>query len=403
MKITFFNLNRLSFEGGAEKYFEEVGITFAKNGHQVHFVGDCRSILNFYVLLGIFLLVNPLEKIFSLLFDLKKSPSMKPGVEKFINHVPLRLNSLIPFSEERKTIKELLGKSDAIFVKNEFLELIFFWLLKIEKSNSSVIIFTPLRYPEGKTLRTRLHNLIYLNKIYKNLIRKFNNIIVSNKEDQRIFKEDFGINEKKIFNIPYGLEKEYFAKEKEFSKNQKFTILFAGRMEEQKGIYYLKKTIENLNKTAKGNEFLFVIAGNGPLQKIPEKLSRSFLNVKYRGHVAPNEMRMLYLSSDLVIMSSKWESFPYVCLEAQTCGVPIVAFDIPGPRDIIECNVTGILVPLGDIQKFESAILYYYNLMKKDYDNYLSTRMLIKEKTYEKFSLEKVVQSLEKIIYKKFD
>jgi len=88
MKIILFDINRLSFEGGAEKYLEEVGISFAKKGHQVYFVGDCQAILKFYILLGILLLVNPPWKFFSLLFDLKKSPPINSGVEKFIKHIP---------------------------------------------------------------------------------------------------------------------------------------------------------------------------------------------------------------------------------------------------------------------------------------------------------------------------
>jgi glycosyltransferase involved in cell wall biosynthesis len=396
MKIILFDINRLSFEGGAEKYLEGVGISFAKKGHQVYFVGDCRAILKFYVLLGILLLVNPPWKFLSLLFDLKKSPPMNSGVEKFIKHIPLHLRSLLPFSSERKKVRKLLEESDGIFVKNEITELIFFWLLRIKNPNSSIIIFSSLRYPEIKTLRAKLHNLIYSSKIYLALVKKFGSIVVSNREDQRIFKEKFGFDERKIFYIPYGLKKEYFVKEEEFLKSSKFTVLFAGRMEEQKGIYDLKKIIEAINKTEKA-DFFFSIAGSGPLEAIPRELGKRFANVEYKGQLAPKELRKLYLSSDLLFVPSKWETFSYVCLEAQACGVPVVAFDIPGPRDIIIDGITGVLVPPGDVSKFPKAIWYYYLLKNKDSREYLKLKRGISKKTAARFSLEKTVRDLGKI------
>ena len=93
-------------------------------------------------------------------------------------------------------------------------------------------------------------------------------------------------------------------------------------------------------------------------------------------------------------MPSRWECFPYVCLEAQACGLPVVAFDIPGPRDIIERGCTGALVLLGDTQKFQEAILGYYSLKTKNYGKYVQMRCSIQERTQHKFSLEKVVRDL---------
>ena len=62
--------------------------------------------------------------------------------------------------------------------------------------------------------------------------------------------------------------------------------------------------------------------------------------------------------SRVYAMTSRSECFPMVLLEAMQLGVPIVAFDCPtGPRNIILNDVTGLLVPEGDIARFADALV----------------------------------------------
>ena len=57
-------------------------------------------------------------------------------------------------------------------------------------------------------------------------------------------------------------------------------------------------------------------------------------------------------------MSSRFEGFPMILLEAASCGVPMVSFDCPhGPAELIREGENGYLVPLGDTQALSQAIL----------------------------------------------
>ena len=71
-----------------------------------------------------------------------------------------------------------------------------------------------------------------------------------------------------------------------------------------------------------------------------------------------------YAESSMLVMSSHYEGFPMVMIEAMACGLPAVCFDFKcGPRDIIVEGENGVIVPDGDIDGLAEAIV---RLMRDD-------------------------------------
>ena len=85
--------------------------------------------------------------------------------------------------------------------------------------------------------------------------------------------------------------------------------------------------------------------------------------------------------ADLFVLSSKWEGFGNVIVEAMACGTPVVATDCPvGPREILEGGRLGTLVPVGDHHALSQAILRSLNEpVSKDVLIHASRRYTVEE------------------------
>ena len=72
---------------------------------------------------------------------------------------------------------------------------------------------------------------------------------------------------------------------------------------------------------------------------------------------AAEDIRAEYLSHDIYALSSRFEGFGMVIIEAGACGLPVVAFDCPtGPRELIDDGQTGLIVADGDVDALASAL-----------------------------------------------
>jgi len=131
-----------------------------------------------------------------------------------------------------------------------------------------------------------------------------------------------------------------------------------GRLVWQKGFRELFAAARQLRETRP--EVVFVIVGPedqakgdalGPTD-IAE--AEAIGNVRFTGH--RTDVEALYHAFDLFVLPSYREGFPRSAMEAAACGLPIVATDIRGCRQVVDHGVNGLLVPIHDADALALAI-----------------------------------------------
>lgn len=233
----------------------------------------------------------------------------------------------------------------------------------------------PFVIPKRKNIKIigSQHNPITYNKIYS-LIRKLSlgkldKYILINKAMQENILEHYNLNNTCVIENPNQINSE-------ISNLKNKVVLAVGRLTEQKQFDVL---IDIWNMTYKSNkEWKLKIIGEGPLRhklldKIKEyKLEDSVILQEFNENIGEE-----YRNASILAMTSKYEGFGLVLVEAQSCGLPTISFDCPtGPRNIINDGKDGFLIKNGDISDFSKKLskLMNYNelieqMSKKAIDN----------------------------------
>jgi glycosyltransferase involved in cell wall biosynthesis len=101
----------------------------------------------------------------------------------------------------------------------------------------------------------------------------------------------------------------------------------------------------------------YVLVGDGPQRPAIEmEIERRGLRSHVVIHAGETDARRVYAAFDVAIQASESEGMPNAVLEAAAAGLPIVATDAGGTREIITSERDGILVPVGDIGSLTAAV-----------------------------------------------
>lgn len=144
------------------------------------------------------------------------------------------------------------------------------------------------------------------------------------------------------------------------NRNQNL-VLFVGRLDRVKGVTVFLKAAALVIEAVPSAQF--IVAGtshpNLPKEEIDAIIRRYSLqdHLQQFGYLSPQQLTILYQSASVCVVPSYYESFGLVALEAMAHGLPVVAARTGGLAEIVEHEVTGLLVACGDAQAFAPAFI----------------------------------------------
>ena len=211
-----------------------------------------------------------------------------------------------------------------------------------------------------------LLNWVLFYPVEKYLSKYTDTLILINKEDYNLAKRKFkkcrdieyvpgvGIDEEK-FNVKMTKKEKTELRESLGLKDTDFVMIYPAELSNRKRQIWLINTVSSLLK--ENNDIHLLLPGkdslNGKCQELVKELGLEnqihFLGFR-------NDIPKLLQISDLSVSASKQEGLPVNIMEAMYVGLPIVASDCRGNRDLVKDDENGYIIPLNDSNMFVDRI-----------------------------------------------
>lgn len=313
--------------------------------------------------------------------------------------------SLYPYEGKYYSFKENLHFGRLIFR-------IFYIYNKIRKISPDIII-SFLDYTSIFTIFTKIlfhikipliisvrsnPNLRYKGKLsyYKFLIKLLyplkiiNAVVPVTKEIKTILMKNFNIDKNKIYPIYNGTEIEKIkqkAKDKiEDNKNifcnkQLIKFITVGTLKDVKAYDYLIIVFSSVIKIIPNSKL--IIIGEGPLRNKLENLIEKYSLKNDVYLIGKKKNPFKYLArSDIFVLTSKYEGFPNVIIEAMACNLPIISTNCKtGPKEILGNGKFGILVNPLDFEELKKKMIFL--AQDKSSREYFSKKSLDRVKAFD--------------------
>lgn len=229
------------------------------------------------------------------------------------------------------------------------------------------IVFVSIHYP--RFMATRVENLLV--RLSARLCTLF--LCNSRATEQSWFGTSMGFDphteteSRKHFTIYNGIDIEFIDRQLEnvnvaamksaLQLGSEVVLGVVSRLHPRKGHRFL---FDALRKVVVGDtNVVLLVVGSGPdreaLMQYAETIGVARF-IRWCGPVMFDDVLRYYAVFDLLIVPSEYEGFGLTAAEAMAAGLPVIASDVDGLREVIADGSSGLLVPYGDVEKLSSSV-----------------------------------------------
>ena len=228
--------------------------------------------------------------------------------------------------------------------------------------------------------------------MYQQALKKADCVFFQNDRNKQIFEEN-GIYGKKFKRVNgSGVNIDKYVCEV-YPGREKPRFLFVGRLMKEKGI---EEYLYCAKKYAKRAEFDIIGYCEEAYEEEVNRLQQEGI---VRFHGFQKDVKSYYKDCDAVVIASYHEGMSNVLLEAAATGRPVLATNIPGCKEAVEDNMTGLLFASRSAEALESAIEYFLSLSVESRETMgRAARTKMEQEFNRKHVVESYIEEIRRII-----
>ncbi|WP_199620941.1 glycosyltransferase family 4 protein [Paenibacillus alkalitolerans] len=256
--------------------------------------------------------------------------------------------------------------------------------IKSKKNGAKIIVDDRAQHPvflehllseECRLLNVKDENIVV--PLRDNLLKEYalaDYFIVSSTFAKRTFVEH-GIDESKIFVLPYGFNGNKFYPLKK--EDHTFRVIYVGQIIPRKGVTYLLEAFNKFSNNKSDTELVLIGKIDPCMKAYFENLPS---NVIHHNYIPNHELIHYYSNSSVFVLPSISDAFGLVVLEAMGSGLPVIVTENVGAADVIDEGTDGFVVPIRNNEAIYQKLSMLYN--DKDLQQRMSMNSIKKAKMY---------------------
>ena len=267
---------------------------------------------------------------------------------------------------------------------------------------TAVRLFTPLSLIGrlGMNKATNKLDYYFIGLLEKSSIRSATAVNSPSDNLAGMVKQHFKINRKiDIIYNPIDTDQFSPAGNRNLSQSTPLRVVFAGRLEDRKGVHILAQAIPNVLRAVHNTQF--DILGSDRAGVLGYSSMKAYMmdvlrdqgaagNVKFIDPISYEALPGYYCRGDISVVPSLYDNSPYTCLEAMSCGLPVIGTSAGGMPEYIENGVNGIIVAPNDSESLAGALIDLLRHHEKRMDFAVKAR----EKAVSEFNREIIAEKM---------